>query len=246
MGREALKKGAVVYVAGERRDLADRRLRASGCDPERTILVEGAPDLSGLRQLAHDIRAIEPAPRLFVFDTLARSIVGMDENSSRDMGQVVRSFDEFRANFPGSALAFVHHVAEGSGRMRGSSALLGAVDSEWVVLKDRAYRKFHVRKCNAGPEGFSRRFDIEGEDVGIVTTGEAEEPRKSLPASAMAVLKLIPKEGIARADLIGAASDHLGPERETRGERLRRILRRLQDHGLVEYDEREARRLPRD
>lgn len=66
-------------------------------------------------------------PDLVVIDTMARSAIGLDENSARDMGQFVAAVDHIRAALDCSVLV-VHHTGK-SGDMRGSTALYGAADS---------------------------------------------------------------------------------------------------------------------
>ena len=66
-------------------------------------------------------------PSLIVVDTLARSFTGADENLATDMGVFVRNCDLMREKFNCTVLV-VHHVSKAGG-MRGSSALLGAVDT---------------------------------------------------------------------------------------------------------------------
>jgi len=61
------------------------------------------------------------------FDTLARCSVGMDENSARDMGIVIRSADRVRVAAQGVVL-LNHHVNAAETKERGSSALRGACD----------------------------------------------------------------------------------------------------------------------
>ena len=69
---------------------------------------------------------------MVVFDTVARSMSG-DENSSQDMGQVIRAMDAVREQFNCCVLA-IHHSGKDSSRgARGSSSLLGAVDASMRV-----------------------------------------------------------------------------------------------------------------
>ena len=65
---------------------------------------------------------------LTVLDTLARCTAGAEENSARDMGRVVEALDTIR-DATGHVLV-VHHAGKDTTKgMRGSSALLGAVDT---------------------------------------------------------------------------------------------------------------------
>ena len=71
----------------------------------------------------------ERSPVLTMFDTLARCTVGADENAAKDMGRVVEALDATRDASAGHVSA-VHHAGKDTTKgMRGSSALLGAVDT---------------------------------------------------------------------------------------------------------------------
>lgn len=69
---------------------------------------------------------------VIIFDTFARSAVGLEENSAKDVGLAVARFDHVREATK-AAVIVVHHTGKGSESGRGSSALNGAVDSELLV-----------------------------------------------------------------------------------------------------------------
>lgn len=69
---------------------------------------------------------------LIVFDTFARMAVGIEENSSTDVGKVIARLDEVR-KLTGCTVLLVHHTGKGSDSARGSSALNGALDTELLV-----------------------------------------------------------------------------------------------------------------
>lgn len=72
---------------------------------------------------------------LVVVDTVARSMLGADENSATDMGKFVKSCDTVKEHC-GCALLAIHHSGKDSSKgMRGSSALMGAVDTSIRVKK---------------------------------------------------------------------------------------------------------------
>jgi AAA domain-containing protein len=70
------------------------------------------------------------APVLYVFDTLARSMAGAEENSNRDVGLVVQAAQTLQAT--GAAVLLVHHTGKDGLDARGASALRNAAD---IVLK---------------------------------------------------------------------------------------------------------------
>ena len=81
------------------------------------------------------IIAAEIKPVLIVFDTQARVTVGMDENSSRDMGLMVEAAEQLR-EVSGACVLFVHHESRGGENPRGSTAIEGAAMSQIRAKKD--------------------------------------------------------------------------------------------------------------
>jgi len=72
---------------------------------------------------------------LVVIDTVARALLGADENSATDMGKFIKACDLVKEHC-GCAVLAIHHSGKDSSKgMRGSSALLGAVDTSIKVKK---------------------------------------------------------------------------------------------------------------
>jgi hypothetical protein len=137
-----VKRTRVLYVAGEGVSGASQRIKAwetqhgigVGQDlfmiPEATLL---ATKVVGLWEwIAANVKA--NGIGLVIFDTLARMAIGLDENSSQDMGRAVGMFDKLRRS-SGAGVLLVHHTKAGADTGRGSSSLLGALDSEVLVRK---------------------------------------------------------------------------------------------------------------
>lgn len=78
---------------------------------------------------------IESSPvRLIIFDTLARCVIGADENSAEDMGQAVAFFDHLRKSSSLSEASdthvmAIHHTNKMGTLERGSTVLRGAADT---------------------------------------------------------------------------------------------------------------------
>ncbi|WP_342108435.1 AAA family ATPase [Methylobacterium sp. SI9] len=159
LGR-SVRRGATVYVAAERAAEVERRLR-SAASPGAALYVSSArPQLADpisveeLIEGVHVVAADEPLPiRLIVLDTAARCFSGLDENSSRDMGLAAEGMARILEEIPTAALLVLHHLDKSSAAMRGSTALLGAVDMELRVRGSGADRKATVTKANAVAEG---------------------------------------------------------------------------------------------
>jgi len=137
--RWATQPGPVVFAAAEGGWGLDRRLRALQD-------AEGIADLSRLRILPEPVNLLSRGdvdallasvtatftdpPALFVFDTLAGSMAGGDENATKDMTLVV---DQARrvTRATGAAVYLIHHTGRDETRQkseRGSIALRGGAD----------------------------------------------------------------------------------------------------------------------
>ncbi|MEZ4667828.1 MAG: AAA family ATPase [Anaerolineae bacterium] len=72
---------------------------------------------------------------LIIFDTLARCMIGGDENSARDMGMAINACDRIR-DATGASILLVHHTGKSGANERGSSALRGGCDSMIEIKND--------------------------------------------------------------------------------------------------------------
>jgi len=70
---------------------------------------------------------LELSPALVVIDTLARSAIGIEENSAKEIGTFIQRCDVIRTRLD-CAILLIHHTGK-SGQMRGSTALYAAADS---------------------------------------------------------------------------------------------------------------------
>lgn len=76
-------------------------------------------------------------PTVIAIDTFARSFVGMDENSQKDVGLWIESADRLRSC--GYTVIFLHHTAKNTEfgvRYRGSTAIMGAMDTAMTLTRD--------------------------------------------------------------------------------------------------------------
>lgn len=144
MGRQC-KRGAVVYLAAESpRSIIDRARALSermGVQLDQLFIVNCPIDLHDANgdamAVVDTIAAIEAQHgvevTLIVGDTLARVMGAGDENSTQDMGAVVKHVDLIRAA-TSCHFILIHHTGKDSGKgARGSSALRAATDTEIEV-----------------------------------------------------------------------------------------------------------------
>lgn len=110
------------------------------------------------------------APALIVLDTLARCMIGADENSSREMGLAVDALARLQA-VTNSCVCVVHHGGKDASRgLRGSNVLLAAADTTIECKATRSGMTAVVEKQKNGPIGQRMHFgfDAEGESVVLV------------------------------------------------------------------------------
>ena len=114
------------------------------------------PDWSkGLAELAADLGVV-----LVIIDTLARSMVGGDENKSGDMAQAIEAVDEIRRK-SGATSLLAHHTPKDGNTPRGHSALEGAVDSALLLERSDATFTLSAAKQKDIPQVEPLIFELE-------------------------------------------------------------------------------------
>jgi hypothetical protein len=98
-------------------------------------------------------------PALVIVDTLARCMVGGDENSAKDMGGAVESLDLIR-RATGAAVLVVHHTTKGTQTERGSSALRGAAHTMISLSNDDGLIALQCDKNRGGQDFDSLYFRL--------------------------------------------------------------------------------------
>lgn len=125
-----------------------------------------------VKGLAKTIRAAEERFGqkcvLTVIDTVSRVLAGGDENSSTDMGGLIRNFDKVREAI-GCHLMAIHHTGKDDSRgARGWSGLKAALDTE-LEVKDGSIT---VKKQRDLEFGEPVVFHLEGAEIGRGPEGE--------------------------------------------------------------------------
>lgn len=154
LGSIPVKQGVVIYIAAEGVGGLQKRQRAwrarhpdADISSVRFITVPvnmlEAPDVN---DLLDSIRGQCPDTPVFVaVDTLARSMAGGDENSTKDMNAVIAACDRVRIA-SGCHVLIVHHTGKNGENERGSSALRGACDTMITITRDESAIKMHCDK----------------------------------------------------------------------------------------------------
>jgi hypothetical protein len=93
--------------------------------------------VAGRQALGCTLATLPEKPVLIVIDTLARAMKGGDENSAQDMGALMDSVGALSAS-TGACVLLIHHSGKNkAGGARGSTALLGAIDTEIEIDEEQ-------------------------------------------------------------------------------------------------------------
>jgi 5S rRNA maturation endonuclease (ribonuclease M5) len=148
-------QGQVLYVIAEGVSGLRQRVRAwedhtrAGAGvtflPVAVQLLNHA-DVEALITVASDLE-----PVFIVVDTQARVTVGGDENSAKDMGELVAAADRIR-RATRACILLVHHEARNGDNLRGSTALEGAATTLARVAKDGPHITVENTKQKDAPE----------------------------------------------------------------------------------------------
>ena len=132
-------------------------------------LLRADADLKPLIDTARDAAAaIGRSFGLVVIDTLSRAMAGGDENSSTDMGAMVKHLDVLRKALEAHVMA-VHHSGKDRARgARGHSLLRAATDTEIEV----ADRVISVTKQRDLDGSFASGFDLDVVTLGVDAEGD--------------------------------------------------------------------------
>lgn len=132
--------GPVLYLAYEGIGGLVKRaqaLRQKYGEVDVPLYIAGASfnlrEQKGRHELRDTLSAIGEKPVLIVIDTLARALMGGDENSAQDVG-AFNSAVAALIESTGACVMIIHHSGKNKNAgARGSSALLGAIDTELEV-----------------------------------------------------------------------------------------------------------------
>jgi AAA domain/Bifunctional DNA primase/polymerase, N-terminal len=138
----ATAQGCVFYVAAEGQQGIRKRAEAWAArhgkefdsDDFRVLpMPVQATDAQAWHRLIRVLEHVKPV--LVVFDTQSRITVGADENSARDMGIFVERLEAVK-RATRACVAVVHHLGHQGDHARGSTSVLGAMDTELRVEKE--------------------------------------------------------------------------------------------------------------
>ena len=156
-----VEKRRVLYVASEGAFGFKGRVQAWETGWQTTI---SDKDLAVLPMPVNLTRALDVANlsaliswggySFVILDTLARCMVGADENSAKDCGIVVDAMTRLLRHTPEGrgVILGVHHAGKDGKTLRGSSAFESGADTVYSTIKDGAVITLNREKRKDGPE----------------------------------------------------------------------------------------------
>ena len=169
-----VKHGIIIYCIGEGINGLSHRIKAwhdyNDCVLNAPFVILPIDAISFAEQANIDkmVATIEEIREhyqlpisMIVIDTLSKASVGYDENSSKDMGLFLYNFDIIKKYFK-TSIMFIHHSGKNTYKgMRGSSYLLGSVDTVIQVENIDNTILVQIEKQKDGIEGsFQLKFQL--------------------------------------------------------------------------------------
>jgi hypothetical protein len=179
-------KGRVVYVCAEGAGGFRQRLRAYAADnkiemSELPAVIADAPNMLKGEDVAAVTKAImdwagasegERAADVIVVDTLAAASPGSDENSGKDVGQIIAHCG-WMHKMTGALVVLIHHSGKDASKgARGWSGLKGAMDAELQVTRNGDFRAVESTKLKDGADGMVWPFKLKTVVLGMDSDGD--------------------------------------------------------------------------
>ena len=118
-------------------------------------------------QDVEDLAAALPVGGVVIIDTLNRASPGLDENNSKDMGQILAGMKRLQEVTQGLVLVVHHTGKDASKGMRGHSSLYAALDGAIEVQRAGANRSWSAAKVKDGVDGESVAFKLKLHSLGF-------------------------------------------------------------------------------
>jgi len=247
-----LKPANVLYIAAERgtelRDRSEAWEQHHECLlPDSFLLLDvpRPPQLTNSSQVSALCELIERESITFVvLDTYARMTEGIDENSSKDTGEMIGCLDQIHKATKGGIVLIVHHTGKNAqAGLRGSSAFLGAVDMTIELSGGAPNIKANVVKSNAGAAPIPEWYKItpielpalEGEwgtrSVAVLVHTGAPATNPAVEAKVIEIFEEYAPNSISTKELLEALTEAGVEMKPTTFKQT--ILKPLKDRGLI-------------
>jgi len=190
-------KSTVVYVALEGESGFKNRVAAWELENARPL----PSDMFMVLQPFHitkpenvdELAAAIPYGSVVIVDTLNRSAPTSDENSSKEMGEILEACKHLQALIGGLVL-LIHHTGKDTTRgARGHSSFFAALDGAIEVERTATQRSWSVAKAKDGQDGKSVPFDLKLHALGLDPDGDEITSCTVIPRQANIFAKPQPK-----------------------------------------------------
>lgn len=160
-----------------------------------------------LSDLADAATASGAGRGLLVIDTLNRATGGSDENSSKDMGDIIDAAKTLQSQLGGTVL-LVHHTGKDQTKgLRGHSSLHAALDAAIEVLRNNERREWRIAKSKDDCDSAAHAFRLQIVEIGKDEYGEPVTSCAVVPDDSPVELRraIPPKSGNQRVawDVVG-------------------------------------------
>ena len=234
-GRDVVERPCI-YIPFEGRAGVPSRIKAWEQKNNRKALFDVVRTPFNLRdpekrdELINVLGPADWSPVLCI-DTLAAAGGAFDENSMKDMGEMISILQELQQRLAGSVVIAVHHSGKDSSKgMRGHSSLSGAVD--FALECKRGIENtgcFEIALAKDGPQGTKFAFEMEAVgDSMVVSQSDAAEVMAVPPDIALTTVaaRILEHGPISQRELI--AQRGIIPE-----PKIKEAVRALREQGKV-------------
>jgi hypothetical protein len=119
-----------------------------------------------------DLASAVPKGAVIFIDTLNRSAPMADENSSRDMGEILEGAKRLQTAISG-LVVLIHHTGKDVGKgLRGHSSLFAALDGAIQVERSVVARAWGIAKAKDGEDGTKFPFKLKYHGLGQDADGD--------------------------------------------------------------------------
>ncbi len=205
-------KSTVVYVALEGESGFKNRVAAWELENGRPL----PPDMFMVLQPFHitkpedvnELAAAVPYGSVVIVDTLNRAAPTSDENSSKEMGEILEACKHLQELIGGLVL-LIHHTGKDTTRgARGHSSFFAALDGAIEVERTATQRSWSVAKAKDGQDGKSVPFDLKLHVLGLDTDGDEITSCTIVPVQGNILAKPQPK-GQSQQSALKTVSQHI-------------------------------------
>jgi len=169
-------KSTVVYVALEGESGFKNRVAAwelvNGCPLPQDMFMVLQPFHITKPEDVDELAAAVPYGSVVIVDTLNRAAPTSDENSSKEMGEILEACKHLQALI-GGLVVLIHHTGKDTTRgARGHSSFFAALDGAIEVERTATQRSWSVAKAKDGQDGKSVPFNLKLHVLGLDTDGD--------------------------------------------------------------------------